>query len=279
MLAFAAVAPHGDIAIEEARPPDDPALGRRTRAAMAELGRRFEASGPDATVVLTPHNVHVGGSFAVVTAAELRGGLGAFLPAGHEVAPLELACPADAELARAVLAALQDAGLPAVAASFGGNVPKESVMPLDWGTFVPLWHLGGRSDPPVPAVVVSPSRDRPLEEHVEAGAAIAAVAAADDKRIALVASADHGHAHDPEGPYGLDPAAAEYDALLVELVRENRLDRLLELAPLVAAAKADSLWQLLMLSGALADGWHGELLSYEAPTYYGMLVAAFAPAA
>jgi aromatic ring-opening dioxygenase LigB subunit len=279
MLAFAAIAPHGDIAIEEAQHPDDPELGGPTREAMAELARRFEASGPEATVVLTPHNVHVGGSFAVVTAAELRGGLGAFLPAGHEVAPLELACPADAELAAAVLSALERAGLPAVAASFGGNVPEESVMPMDWGTFVPLWHLGGRSDPPVPAVVVSPSRDRPLEEHVHAGAAIGAAAAEHEKRIALVASGDHGHAHDPDGPYGLDPAAAEYDALLAELVRESRLDRLLELAPLVAAAKADSLWQLLMLSGALGDLWRGELFSYEAPTYYGMLVAAFAPAA
>jgi aromatic ring-opening dioxygenase LigB subunit len=42
-------------------------------------------------------------------------------------------------------------------------------------------------------------------------------------------------------------------------------------------AKADSYWQMLMLEGALAsDGWKGELLSYEAPTYFGMLCAAYA---
>jgi aromatic ring-opening dioxygenase LigB subunit len=55
----------------------------------------------------------------------------------------------------------------------------------------------------------------------------------------------------------------------------ERLDRLLELDPgLVADAKADSYWQLLLLAGAL--GGHGtiELLSYEAPSYYGMLTAA-----
>lgn len=278
MLAFAAIAPHGDIAIEEARPPDDPERGRDTRAGMSELARRFEASDLDATVVLTPHNVHVGGSFAVVTAAELRGGLGEFLPASHDVAQISLTCPADAELAGQLLAGLEGAGLPTVAVSFGGNNPAESVMPMDWGTLVPLWHLGARSDPPVPAVVVSPSRDRPLDEHVEAGAAIGAVAAATEKRVALVASADHGHAHDEDGPYGFDPAAADYDARVVELVRENRLGELLELEPLVGAAKADSLWQLVMLHGALRDGWRAELLSYEAPTYYGMLTAAFEPA-
>src|SRR5207247_568916 len=97
--------------------------------------------------------------------------------------------------------------------------------------------------------------------------------------VALIASADHGHAHDPEGPYGFDPGAAEYDAHIVELVREHRLAELLQIdAGLVERAKADSFWQLLMLHGALGeDGWRGELLSYEAPTYFGMLCASYSP--
>jgi aromatic ring-opening dioxygenase LigB subunit len=98
------------------------------------------------------------------------------------------------------------------------------------------------------------------------------------RRIALIASADHGHAHDSDGPYGFDPAAASYDEILVRLVRENRLSGLLELDPaLVEAAKADSWWQLAMLHGALQDGWRGDFLSYEASTYFGMLCAAYVP--
>jgi hypothetical protein len=46
---------------------------------------------------------------------------------------------------------------------------------------------------------------------------------------------------------------------------------------LVERAAADSWWQLLMLHGALDDGWRSELFSYEAPSYYGMLCAAFTP--
>ena len=120
---------------------------------------------------------------------------------------------------------------------------------------------------------------RALDEHVRAGAALARAAAASGKRVALVASADHGHAHDPDGPYGFDPAAAEFDARVVELVRENRLAELPEIdLDLVERAKADSFWQLLMLHGALGDGgWRGELLSYEAPTYFGMLCASYTP--
>jgi len=143
---------------------------------------------------------------------------------------------------------------------------------------IPLWCMGGRADPPVPVVVVSPARDRPLEEHLRAGEAIARAAADSGKRVALIASADHGHAHDPAGPYGFDPAAADYDRRIVELVRGNTLDGLIDLDPaLVDAAKADSWWQLIMLHGALGAGWSADFLSYEASTYFGMLCAAFAP--
>ena len=69
-------------------------------------------------------------------------------------------------------------------------------------------------------VVVSPARDRPLEEHLRLGEAIAALPG----RVALIASADHGHAHTPDGIYGYHPAAARYDALLQEIVASDRLD-------------------------------------------------------
>jgi aromatic ring-opening dioxygenase LigB subunit len=68
-LVFACIAPHGSIAIPEATPKDDPTLAAATTAAMGELRRRFIASGPDVSVALTPHNVHVEGAMAVIDAA------------------------------------------------------------------------------------------------------------------------------------------------------------------------------------------------------------------
>ena len=68
--------------------------------------------------------------------------------------------------------------------------------------------------------------------------------------------------------------------LIVGIVRENRLDRLLEIEPdFVATAQADSWWQMLVLHGATGGGFDAELLSYEAPTYFGMLCASFTPRA
>jgi aromatic ring-opening dioxygenase LigB subunit len=257
-VVFGAIAPHGDPAFVESSP---------TRLALEELGRRLERAEPDVTVVFTPHSVHVEGAFAVVTSATLAGAL--------DELPVALECRVDRELAAGVLTALREAGLPAVSVSYGSNDESLAVMPLDWGTLIPLWFLGGRRDEPRPVVVVSPARDLPPADHVRAGAAIAT--ACSGRRAAIVASADHGHAHDPDGPFGFDPAAAEYDARVVELVRENRLADAAKLEPIVDAASADSLWQLALLHGALGDGFEAELLSYERPTYFGMLCAAFDP--
>ena len=125
--------------------------------------------------------------------------------ADFDAPDVKLSCPVDLELSAQSLVALRDEGLPAVGASFGGNDPATATAPLDWGALIPLWCMGGRSDPPVPAVVVSPARDRPLDEHVRAGRAIAGAAEQSGKRVALIASADHGHAHDPGGPVRLRP--------------------------------------------------------------------------
>jgi aromatic ring-opening dioxygenase LigB subunit len=94
----------------------------------------------------------------------------------------------------------------------------------------------------------------------------------------MIASCDHGHAHDPKGPYGFSPASKVFDDRVVELVKRNALGELATFdAALVADAKADSFWQMLMLHGAIGDGWRADYLSYEAPTYFGMLCASFTP--
>jgi len=229
-LVFACIAPHGDMELDAG-----------LREAMEELGRRFAATEPEVAVVVTPHNVHVGGHYAVVTAGRVG----------------------EWETDRAAAEALLASDLPILGVSFGGNDPPTAEMPIDWGTEIPLTFLRAPR-----VVVVSPARDRPLEEHLRLGEAIAALPG----RVALIASADHGHAHRADGIYGYHPAAAEYDALLQEIVSSERLD-FLPLGPLAEDGKADSLWQLVVLQGAVGEAARADVLAYAAPTYYGMLVA------
>ncbi len=229
-LVFACIAPHGDVD-----------LAPELRAGMEELGRRFDAAAPEVAVVVTPHSVHVEDHFAVVTSAKVG----------------------EWETDAGTAAALLEAQLPILGVSYGGNDEATAEFPLDWGTEVPLAFMRAPR-----VIVVAPARDRPLEEHLRLGEAIAGLPG----RVALIASADNGHAHDPGGPYGFDPAAAEYDAHLQQILASDTLD-FLPLAERVEPAKADSLWQLVVLQGAMGESARADVLAYAAPTYYGMLVA------
>jgi aromatic ring-opening dioxygenase LigB subunit len=165
---------------------------------------------------------------------------------------------------------LQEDGLPALGLTFGATVAGSSEMPIDWGAAIPLWFMRA------PAVVVTPCRALSNDEHVRAGAALAR--ATGDHRVAFIASADHGHGHGDDGPYGFSEHSKPYDDEIVRIVRDNSLGELAGWdAQRAVDAKADSFWQLLMLHGALGDGYDDELISYEAPTYFGMLTASFLP--
>ena len=273
-LVFASIAPHGSIAIAEWCTPEERPLAARTRAAFEDLGRRFDAARPDVTVLLTPHHVHVEGRMAIVVSGAMNG----VLEGG--ASRVELRATVDRELARAIQRAMEDAAVPIVGVSYGANDASAAVTPMDWATQIPIHFMGGRRTPAVPIVMIAPARDLSWDLHVVAGRAIARAAAASNKRVALIASCDHGHAHDPKGPYGYSPASKIFDDHVVEIVKRNALGELLSFEPaFVAAAKADSFWQMLMLRGAIGDRWRADFLSYEAPTYFGMLCAAFMPPA
>jgi aromatic ring-opening dioxygenase LigB subunit len=256
VIVFAAIAPHGGLVFDQ---PE-----AATRQGMEELGRRFAASAPEAAIVLTPHGIGVDGHFAVVRSARLEGDASQWTDVDTHYEG-----PGDPQLADDCVRALQRAGLPALGVTFGSTAAS-STMPLDWGALIPLWFMRAR------AVVVSPCRALSNEQHVRAGRTLAE--ATGGRRIALIASADHGHGHTHDGPYGFAAESAEYDRRVQELVAGNDLAELEAWdAGFAVAAKADSFWQLLMLQGAIGDRFDAELLSYEVPTYYGMLTASFTP--
>ena len=268
-LVFGCIAPHGGIAIAEACAPAERDVAVATRRGLEELGRRFDRAAPDVTVVLTPHNIHVEGAMAVITSGTVAGAL-----EGHP--DVALRTPVDRVLALAIRDAIAEAGIGVTGVSYGANDAAASTFPMDWAILVPLWFMGGRRPAPVPVVVVVPARDLPYEQHVVAGRAIARAAEASGKRVALIASCDHGHGHDAKGPYGFTPRSKEFDEQVVALIKHDDLGGLLRMDPsLPVEGKADSYWQMLMLHGALDGSWRGEFLSYEAPTYYGMLCAAY----
>jgi aromatic ring-opening dioxygenase LigB subunit len=277
-LVFACIAPHGGIILpilagEQAR------KAARTREAMEELGRRMAEAAPDTIVLITPHGHRVDGVFSLLNNRRVRGVLGA--EEGGNANSLTLGFAIDREFNEALRSQARELGVPVARLGYAVPDEEEFVQELDWGALIPLWFMGAALAPQPRVVIACPDRgnlvDLPWELFPRFGRAIRQAAQVTGRRIALIASADLGHAHDPEGPYGFDPASAEFDAAVQEAIRAQDLGRLLSFdLDWVTRAATDAFGQILNLHGAIQEtGMRGEQLSYEVPSYFGMLCAAY----
>ena len=274
-LVFACIAPHGPLIIP-ALAGDTGQKALVTRAAMEELERRMAVSQPETVVLITPHGYRVDGVFSLLNNRRVRGELGPEM-AGNENS-ISLVFEVDKELNAAIIDAAHALEVPVT--RIGYAVPDDPAyfLPIDWGASVPLWFLGGMFYPQPKVVIACPDRgNMPWELFVPFGRAIRQAAESTGRRVALIASADMGHAHDKDGPYGFDPTSAEFDAATIEAVKDQDLGRLLTFdQDWLKRAATDAYGQILNLHGAIeGTDFRGELLSYEVPTYFGMMCVAY----
>ncbi len=271
-LVYACIAPHGGEVV--------PALaGKRlrlfgpTRKGLKVLASDMKEARPDTIVLASPHNLRLKKHIGVVTSEYSSGKVA---ERGREI---RLRARCDVEFANKLAEAGERAGLPVVAANYGVAEGRLSDVTMDWGTLVPLWFFLRGTGLKSRVVIVTPSREIPLRQNIAFGSVLADVSRGAKKRIAFVASSDQAHRHRKSGPYGFDRRAAEYDRIVVDAIRRDRLEEVVKLGPeLVDGARPDSLWQMAMLVGALSiTPMRGELVSYQVPTYYGMLCASYRP--
>jgi aromatic ring-opening dioxygenase LigB subunit len=271
-LVYACITPHGGETIP-ALSGKNSALYAPTTRGMRILAAQMKEVRPDTIVVASPHNLRLQKHIGVVTSEYSSGKLAE----GKRQIKLRARC--DTELAKKIVEEAEDMALPVVAANYGALEGPMSDLAMDWGTLVPLWFFLKGTGLKSKIVIVTPSRGIPLKLNFEFGIAVAQVSKSEEKRVIFVASADQAHAHRENGPYGFNPGAKEYDQRVVEAIQEQKLDSLLGMrVDLVEAAKPDSLWQIAMLAGALTVvPMKGELISYQVPTYFGMLCASYKP--
>ncbi|MCY0901440.1 MAG: hypothetical protein OWU32_04550 [Firmicutes bacterium] len=271
-IVFGCIVPHGLEVVPDIAGPERDRFAA-VSAGVADVSRRLAEAAPDLIVLATPHGFRCDGKITVMTNSLVHGrlekwGLSADVD-GH----------CDRDFALALVAEGIDQNLPITGAFFGSSQGEWSVLPLDWGAFVPLWFFLRDAVPRPDVVVLTPTRDAGLEPLVALGRTIARLARKRGRRVAFVASADQGHAHDEHGPYGFHEASGAYDKTVCQAIEEQDIARLLTLDPaFVDAAKPDSLWQIAILRGVQEEvPLRGELHAYHVPTYYGMLSASFIP--
>jgi len=272
-LVYACISPHGGETVP-ALAGKQLSLFSPTRTGMRSLAIEMKKARPDTVVVATPHNLRLQRHIGVVVSEYSSGKVSE----GKKEIRLRATC--DVDFAKKAVEAGERLGLPVVAANYGALEGPLSDLAMDWGTLIPLWFLLRGAGLKSKIVIVTPSRGIPLRQNFDFGKAVAEVADNERRRVAFVASADQAHAHREDGPYGFDVRAVEYDQRVVEAIRKNRLASIMGIPPgLIERAKPDSLWQMAMLAGALSVvPMKGQLVSYQVPTYYGMLCASFRPA-
>jgi len=270
-MLFACIAPHGSEIIPQFAGDKLRAFGK-TRWGMLRMAQLIKRQNVNTIVIATPHNLRLRENIGTIISEFTEGSF------ETENGSVKIRFPCNRPLAEAIYSKAKASGLPVAAVNYGTNEGPASCMPMDWGTLVPLWFLGTVSEK-THVVLVTPSRELPMDRLVEFGAVIGQVAEESSERMAFVASADQAHTHDSKGPYGFSPAAAKFDRLAAKAVEENKLNTLLNLERrLVDEAKPDSLWQIAMLIGVLRKiPMKAKLISYQAPTYFGMLCATYVP--
>ena len=285
-IVYACIAPHGgEIIPELAKNRETSDFFSKTRAGMLKLAAQMKTAKPDTIVIASPHSLRLWKKIGIVFSENSTGYL---LSDSKSEARISISVKCDTKFARELYSRALNKRLPVVGVNYGTFEGPASDLPMDWGTFIPLWffmeakkHHGKQITEPK-VVIVSPSREIPLNQNVAFGREIARLSLTEkNRRIAFVASADQAHSHKKGGPYGFHPAAEKFDALAVDGIRRGDIRPLLELDPcFIENAKPDSIWQLAMLQGVLSEAQMRPMLfSYEVPTYFGMICAGFSPLA
>lgn len=259
-IVYACIAPHGGNLLL-----GENALGPvpHCRTALARMRQSLLAARPESIAILTPHGIALENTITLGVTARGYG----------EIDGREIAVETDLELARIWAYKAIELGVPVTPITMRD---PEAPLPLDWGVTIPLALL---TPEPWPTVVACPAREVQRPALIAWGEALAEAAEETSRRVALIVSADQGHGHAADGPYGFTAVSADYDAAMQAAIEADDLPRLLGWPEEYAEeALADSYWQTLSLIGVQKRvSLKAHFLSYEVDHYFGLLCAEFLP--
>lgn len=262
-IAVGVIAPHPPIMVD-AVGGERATVTRTSLETLARIGHLLDAHRPDALVLMSPHAPHAYDAFLIDDSGALKGDLGRFGASSYTRHQ-----PGDPVLARAIIETALDSGVPAISRT---ALPGADAGDLDHGALVPLDLLGSPAG--IPLVIISQS-GLSLEHHRRLGGIVARVGRDQHKRVVFIASGDCSHRLTPDAPAGYTLRGAEFDALLVEIVRSGVLEGFLHIDPDLAEAAGEcGLRSFAALAGFMgSEPVDVPETSYEGPWGVGYLSA------
>ena len=257
-IVFSGIAPHPPIMVPEVGGAAVVEV-RNSIDAMAELTRRIILSGAETVVLISPHAPLDARAFVAYHTLKLYGDF-----ANFRAPDARVEFPLDEELLAAITKTAADEGY---------EVMDLVDYDLDHGSAVPLYFLdrnGWRGR--VVALGYSFLAD---EDHLKFGACIRKAADALGRSVAFVASGDLSHRLKPEAPAGYNPAAYRFDEEVVDALRDNSPNRIIDIDQELRRTAGECGYRSLLVAlGATEELTAAcEVLNYEAPFGVGYLVA------
>lgn len=244
--------PHGDEIID--------LPNKNSEQLNRHIRKTVSSDSSETIVVLSPHGISLSGSFGVLNTQHVRADL------KLKTKRIRAGYTTDRALSEEIIDKVP--GTQGISyATYSG--PK-SVLPLDFGSVIPLYFFEQRS-----IVAIGQPRIWDLELLQQFGKKLVDIVEASDRKVSIVISADQAHTHSANGPYGYSEDSAKYEALIEECVVNSDFSPLLRLRKdFITRAKPDSYWNMLVLKGIMEQTGLKTTLDYHyIEEYFGMLLA------
>jgi AmmeMemoRadiSam system protein A len=231
----------------------------RSVEAMTQLTQRLIASGAETVVVISPHAPLEINSFVAYHGPELYGDFSRF-----RAPDTQMRVALDSELLEAIVKTAADDNVGVV--HIAGDA-------LDHGTTVPLYFLlknGWKGQ-----VVALGDSFLSDGDHLRFGSCIRGAIDQVGRRVAFLASGDLSHRLKPQAPAGYDPSAYIFDEEVVDALRCNEPQRIVDIDPNLRKLAGECGYRSMLV--AIGAGrqlpFECEVINYEAPFGVGYLVA------
>jgi MEMO1 family protein len=257
-IVFSGIAPHPPIMVPEVG-RDAITDVRSSIDAMREFTRRLIATGAETVVFISPHAPLDPYAFVAYEGPSLHGDFSHFRASGTRVE-----APMDKELLDKITE---------ISAQHGLDVIGIEGYELDHGTAVPLYFLqrnGWQG-----SIVAFGYSFLSNEDHLLFGECVRKAADVVARPIAFLASGDLSHRLKPEAPAGYNPTACMFDQEVIDALRSNAPERIINLDQNLRKLAGECGYRSLLVALGIARQLpHAcEVLSYEAPFGVGYLVA------
>lgn len=258
MINFAALCPHPALIVPSIG-GSQASLAKKTTQAMEQLALDLKKRKPQTIVVISPHGPMRYDKFTVNLETSFKGSFADF--GGSEE---QFIFKNDVFLAQQLFSYLKKKEHPV-------EVIRERA--LDYGSLVPLSFLVQQLEEP-PNILPLTYTSLSWSTHYEFGKDLGKVLNFQEQNIAVIASGDLSHRLIEEAPAGYSPYGTKFDCALMELLKKNEIQKILNLNPdFCNEAGECGLRSIIMALGAISQLKSSfKQLSYEGPLGVGYLV-------